>query len=47
MKANRKRNNQIKIYLSDEELEILENLCIETDSNKSVYIRELILQYAR
>ena len=25
----------------------LENLCIETDSNKSVYIRELILQYAR
>lgn len=43
MKRNRLRNNQINIFLSDEELETFKLKCEELELSKSEYIRQIIL----
>lgn len=43
MVVNRKRSNQIKIYLSDEEVKLLERKSIIFGKNKSEFLRHSII----
>lgn len=44
MVGNRKRNNQIKIYLNDEEVKLLERKSIIFGKNKSEFLRHSIIR---
>lgn len=44
MVGNRKRSNQIKIYLSDEEVKLLERKSIIFGKNKSEFLRHSIIR---
>lgn len=44
MVENRKRNNQIKIYLNDEEVKLLERKSIIFGKNKSEFLRHSIIR---
>lgn len=44
MVENRKRSNQIKIYLSDEEVKLLERKSIIFGKNKSEFLRHSIIR---
>lgn len=44
MVGNRKRSNQIKIYLSDEEVKFLERKSIIFGKNKSEFLRHSIIR---
>lgn len=44
MVVNRKRSNQIKIYLSDEEVKLLERKSIIFGKNKSEFLRHSIIR---
>ncbi|CUO26749.1 ribbon-helix-helix protein, CopG family [Clostridium disporicum] len=44
MKTYRSRKNLVRIYLSNEEKEILDNLCNKYNLSMSKLIRELIIE---
>lgn len=47
-KVKRKRTNLIRIYLNDEENDLLTSLCEEAgDISMSQFLRELIMEYKR